>query len=77
MKSGLVVIARDVTSQVITRITSRRDLLDALQTARSVLRLKEGAVCVEVHHQEHPHSIYQGRPLAVLNRDDLPTEDIK
>lgn len=48
--SRLVVIARNTTSQIITRITSQRDLIGAMNTAQSVLRLKRDAVRVEVHH---------------------------
>jgi len=69
--SGLVVIARNVTGQIVTRITSHRDLMGAIHTARSVLPLKPGAVRVEVHHGESLTSNYDGKPLAVVSHDDL------
>jgi len=72
--AGLVVIARDPTGSIITRISSQRDLLGAIHTARCVLRLKVEAARVEVHHQEHPTSTYPHQPLASLSRDDLPVE---
>jgi hypothetical protein len=68
---GLVVIARDVTDQIVTRITSHRDLVGAIHTARSVLLLKPGAVRVEVHHGERLTSNYDGTPLAVVSHEDL------
>jgi len=68
---GLVVIARDTTDSIITRISSQRDLLGAIQTARCVLRLKAEAIRAEVHHREHPTSDYPRKPLALLSRDDL------
>lgn len=68
---GLVVIARDVTDQIVTRITSHRDLVGAIHTARSVLLLKPGAVRVEVHYGERLTSNYDGRPLAVISHEDL------
>jgi hypothetical protein len=69
--SGLVVIARDVTHQIVTRIISHRDLVGAIHTARSVLLLKPGAVRVEVHHGERLASNYDGKPLAVVSHEDL------
>jgi hypothetical protein len=69
--SGLVVIARDITHQIVTRITSHRDLVGAIQTARSVLLLKPGAVGVEVHHGESSTSNYDGKPLTIISHDDL------
>ena len=56
--SGLVVIARDATGQIVTRITSNRDLVGAMHTGRCVLKLRLDAVCVEVHHGESPTSEY-------------------
>ncbi len=47
--SGLVVIARNAFGQIVTRITSHRDLVGAMHTGRSVLKLKLDAVRVEVH----------------------------
>ena len=72
--TGLVVIARDTTGQIITSITSHRDLVGAMHTARCVLRLKEGAVCVEVHRKEAPTSSYPDKPLAAMSQDDLSME---
>ena len=69
--SGLVVIARSVTGEIVTRITSRHDLVGAIQTARSVLKLKADAVCTEVHVNEGPASDYYQPPLAMIRRDDL------
>jgi len=74
--SGLIIIARDVTGQVITRLicTRSRTILSAMRSAHSVLRLKEGARCVEVHHYETPTSVYQNPPLATISQDDLLVE---
>ena len=69
--SGLVVIARNVTDEIVTRLTSHRDLVGAIHTARSVLLLKAGAVRVEVHHGESLGSNYEGKPLAVVSQEDL------
>jgi hypothetical protein len=74
---GLVVIARDTTGSIITRISSNRDLLGAIQTARSLLRLKTEAMRAEVHHREEATSDYSHKPLAALNRDDLMAELIR
>ena len=74
---GLVVIARDTTGLIITRISSHRDLLGAIQTARCLLHLKAEAMRAEIHHREGPTSDYPRKPLAALNRDDLTTEPIK
>lgn len=75
--SGLVVIARNDSGQIVTRITSHRDLAGAMHTGRCVLRLKHDAVRVEVHHAESSTSNYQGLPLAAMSRDDLPMEQIR
>ena len=72
--SGLVVIARDASGQIVTRITSHRDLVGAMHTARCVLKLKLDAICVEVHHGEGPTSEYCGKPLAVMSHEDLPVK---
>lgn len=74
--SGLIIIARDTTGQVITRLicTRSRNVLSAMRSAYSVLRLKEGATCVEVHHYETPTSVYQSPPLAAISQDDLLVE---
>src|SRR6266581_9279537 len=69
--SGLVVIARNATGEILTRITSRHDLVGAIQTARSVLKLKADAICTEVHVDEGPASDYHQSPLAMIKRDDL------
>ncbi len=74
---GLVVIARDTTGSIITRISSHRDLLGAIQTARCILRLKPEAMRTEIHHREGPTSDYPHQPLAALNRDDLTAELIR
>jgi hypothetical protein len=58
--TGLVVIARAISGKIITRITSHRDLVGAMHTARCVLTLKLDAVQVEVHHGEHATSDYLG-----------------
>lgn len=71
---GLVVIARDRTGQIVTRITSHRDLVGTLHTARSVLKLKLDAMCVEVHHGECLTSECRGKPLAVVSNEDIPIE---
>ncbi len=71
ISSGLVVIARNVTNQIVTRLTSHRDLVGAIHTARSVLLLKPGAVRGEVHHGESLGSNYEGKPLAVVGQEDL------
>ena len=72
--SGLVVIARDATGQIVTRMTSHRDLFGAMHTARCVLQLKVGAVRGEVHRQEAPTSNYASQPLAAMSVDDLARE---
>jgi len=77
MSSGLVVIARDATGQIVTRITSHRDLVGAMHTARCVLRLKVGTVRGEVHRYEAPTSNYVGQPLAALSLDDLARESAR
>jgi hypothetical protein len=74
MPSGLVVIARDAAGRIVTRITSRRDLVGAMHTARCVLQLKVGAVRGEVHRLEAPTSNYAGQPLAAMSLDDLVRE---
>jgi hypothetical protein len=68
------VIARDASEQMVTRITSHRDLVGAMYTARSVLKLKLDAVRVEVHHGESSSSDYHRKPLAVVSHDDLLIE---
>ncbi len=70
----LIVIARNATDQIVTRITSHRDLMGAIHTARSVLFLKPGAVRVEVHHGECFTSNYDGKPLAVVSHEDLSND---
>lgn len=75
--SGLVVIARDATGRIVTRITSHRDLVGALHTGRCVLTLKFDAVRIEVHHAESSTSNYQGLPLGAISRDDVPVEQIR
>ncbi|GLV61172.1 hypothetical protein KDH_79880 [Dictyobacter sp. S3.2.2.5] len=75
--SGLVVIVRDATEQIVTRITSYWDLVGALHTGRCVLTLKFDAVRIEVHHAESSTSNYQGLPLAAISRDDVPVEQIR
>ena len=74
LPGGLIIIARDAMGQVITRLTCTRsrDVLSAMRSAYSVLQLKSGAVCVEVHHYETPTSTYQSSPLAAISQDDLP-----
>lgn len=71
--SGLVVIARNATGQIVTRITSRYDLPGAKLTAHSVLKLKLDAVCAEVHRNEGPTSEYQKKPLLIICKDTLQT----
>lgn len=70
----LVVIARDATVQVVTHITSNRDLKGALHTAQSVLKPKLDAVRVEVHYGEDPTSVYRGKSLTEVSHEDLPVE---
>ncbi len=72
--TGLVVIARNTTGQIITRITSHRDLVGAMHTGRCVLKLKLDAARVEVHHGESSTSDYPTMPLAAISRDDLLME---
>jgi hypothetical protein len=74
---GLVVIARNGTGAIVTRITSRYDLVGALETARSVLKLKADAICTEVHSDEGPFSDYHRPPLAVIKREHLLTEQMQ
>jgi len=70
---ALIIIARDATGQVITRLSCTRshDVMSAMKSARSVLILKKGAARVEIHCQEAPTSIYSGKPLAVISVEDL------
>jgi len=72
--SGLVVIARNATGEILTRITSRHDLVGAIQTARSVLKLKADAICTEVHRDEDSSSNDHQPPLAVIKREHLLAE---
>ncbi len=72
IRGGLVVIARDAAGQIVTRITSNRDLVGAMDTACSVLRLKLEAIRVEVYQWESSTSEYRGKPLTALSHDDLP-----
>jgi hypothetical protein len=71
--SGLIIIARDMTGKVITRLTCTRSrtVMSAMKSARSVLILKKGAVRVEIHYLEAPTSAYPGKPLAAISTDDL------
>jgi hypothetical protein len=75
--TGLVVIARTTTGQIITRITSHRDLVGAMHTGRCVLKLKLDAARVEVQHAESSTSDYLTMPLAAISRDDVPMEQIR
>jgi len=75
--TSLIVIARDTTGQIITRISSNRDLLGALHTARCLLRLKVEATHTEIHHREHITSNYPHKPIASLNREDLAEEPVR
>jgi hypothetical protein len=77
LPSGLVVIARDASGQIVTRITSHRDLVGALHTGRCVLKLKQNAVRVEVHHAERCTSDDFGKPLTAISRDDVPVKPIR
>lgn len=73
LPTGLIIIARDAAGQVITRLvcTRSREVVSAMKSAHSVLRLKAGAIRVEIHRQEAPTSNYPGKPLAAMNLDDL------
>ncbi len=62
--SGLVVIARSTTGEIVTRITSRHDLVGAIQTARGVLKLKANAICTEGHVDEGQASDSHQSPRA-------------
>jgi hypothetical protein len=73
----LMVIARDATGAIITRLTSKRDLLGAMNTAQHVLRLKVDATQVEVHRRERLTSDYRQKPLAVFSREDVPMEQFR
>jgi hypothetical protein len=73
----LVVIARNANGVIITRITSKRDLLGAMNTARQVLRLKVEATRVEVHHCECLLSDDRTKPLAAFSREDVPMEQFR
>lgn len=76
--SGLIIIARDATGQIITRLTCTRsrEVLSAMKSARSVLWLKVGAVRVAVHRYETPTCAYPGKPLATMSLDDLMIEQM-
>jgi hypothetical protein len=71
------VIARDTTGSIVTRISSKRDLLGAMNTAQCILRLKVDATRVEVHHREGPTSDYRKQPLAAFSREDIPLEQVR
>ncbi len=77
--NGLIIIARDGTGQVITRLPCTRShtVLSVMKHAYSVLMLKEGAVRVEVHRREAPTSAYTGHPLASMSSDDLVREPVR
>jgi hypothetical protein len=75
--SGLVVIARDTTGSIVTRLTSKRDLLGAMNTAQRILWLKVDVRRVEVHHRESPTSDYRTKPLAAFSREDFPMEQFR
>ena len=75
--TSLVVIARDTTGQIITRISSQRNLLGALHTARCLLQLKVEATGAEIHHREHTTSNYPHKPIASLSREDLAEEPVR
>jgi hypothetical protein len=79
LPTGLIIIARDATGQIITRLTCThsREVKSAMKLACSVLRLKVGAVRVEVHRSEAPTSNYPSRPLATLSLDDLAGEQAR
>lgn len=76
---GLIIIARDATGHIITRLTCTRShsVINAMKSARSVLQIKVSAVRVEVHRQEAPTSNYPGKSLAAMNVDDLPIEQTR
>ncbi len=69
-----MVIARNVTGEIVTRITSRHNLVGAIQTACSVLKLKADAICTEVHSDEGPSSEYHRPPKALIKREHLLAE---
>jgi hypothetical protein len=71
--AGLVVIARNASGQIVTRITSRYELAGAMRTASSILKLKVNAIGAEIHVNEGPTSTYSGKPLAAIRADDLMT----
>lgn len=75
--TGLVVIARNASGQIVTCITSHRDLVGATHTGRCVLTLKLDAVRVEVHQAESSKSDYSCVPLAAISRDDWLVEQIR
>ena len=79
LESGLMVIARDATGHIVTRLTCTRshELINAMKSAYSVLRLKEQAARVEVHRKAAPTSEYPDKPLAAMTRDDLPMEQLR
>jgi hypothetical protein len=76
-ESSLVVIARNASGQIVTRISSHRDLVGAMHTGCCVLTLKLDAVRVEVHYGEGPTSEYRGKPLAAMCLDDLAVEQTR
>lgn len=69
-----MVIARNATGKIVTRITSRHDLVGARETAHSILKLKADAICTEVHRDEGASSDYHQPPLAVIQREQLLAE---
>lgn len=74
---GLVVIARDTTGSIVTRISSKRDLLGAMNTAQCLLRLKVDAMRVEIHLRESTTSDYRKKPLVAFSREDILMEQFR
>ena len=53
-------------------ILHSRNVVSAMKSAHSVLQLKEGVICVEIHaHEGSTSSTYSGKPLAAISTDDL------
>ncbi|SRR6266487_3602098 len=69
--NSLVLIACNASGRIITCITTRHKLADALKMACSVLKLKAEAARAEIHADEWPASTYLGKPLAAVSIDDL------
>jgi hypothetical protein len=62
---------RHTISLIITRITSRRDLVSTIHALLSIRNPRLDTVHVAVHHGEGPTLEYREKLLAVVSHEDL------